>query len=294
MKQSIDSLRSRREMLKWSALFTGAATFGLLGTSALAEEKPPKKILFFTKSSGFQHSVIDRHGKDEPAYAEKILIDLGKKNNLDVTISKDGSVFTPSGLSKFDSIVFMTTGDLTQPGTDQQPPMPADGKQALIDAVAGGKGFAGVHCASDTFHSHGSTIDPYIALLGGEFVTHGSQQPSTCHVIDPKFPGAPDHDFDCKEEWYALTNFAPDLHMILLQQTKGMNGVMYQRPPYPSTWARAHGKGRVFYTSMGHREDVWMNPLFTNLLIGGIGWTAGLRNADVTPNIKQLIADPTK
>ncbi len=62
-----------------------------------------------------------------------------------------------------------------------------------------------------------------------------------------------------------------------MQQTKGMAGPMYQRPPYPSTWARRHGAGRVFYTSMGHREDVWTDDAFATLLMGGLRgpWAAG-------------------
>ena len=53
------------------------------------------------------------------------------------------------------------------------------------------------------------------------------------------------------------------MHVILVQETDGMEEEMYtKRKPYPMTWARMQGKGRVFYTSMGHREDVWTNPLF--------------------------------
>ena len=63
-----------------------------------------------------------------------------------------------------------------------------------------------------------------------------------------------------------------------------MEGIEYQRPPYPATWARMHGQGRVFYTSMGHREDVWTNDTFVSLLLGGLGWAVGNAQADVTPN----------
>ena len=64
-----------------------------------------------------------------------------------------------------------------------------------------------------------------------------------------------------------------------------MKGHMYQRPPYPATWARMHGNGRVFYTSMGHREDVWVNPVFQEVLTGGINWAVKNVDADVDPNI---------
>ena len=275
---------TRRELLKWSAAVAGSAVLARAGFGA--DAPPAKKVLFFTKSSGFQHSVIDRHGKDEPAYAEAILTDLGKRHGFDVTCSKDGGLFTAEKLAAFDAVAFYTTGDLTTAGTDKQPPMPADGKQALLDFVAGGKGFVGIHSATDTFHSHGTEIDPYIAMIGGEFVAHGSQQMGTVAVTDGKFPGAPDgKGFRLTEEWYAMTHFAPDLHAILTLDTRGMKGAMYQRPPFPSTWARPHGKGRVFYTAMGHREDVWKEDRFTALLLGGLGWATGTGEVDVTPNV---------
>jgi type 1 glutamine amidotransferase len=67
-----------------------------------------------------------------------------------------------------------------------------------------------------------------------------------------------------------------------------MKNNMYQRPPYPATWARMHGKGRVFYTSMGHREDIWTNPVFQEVLTGGINWAVGNVKADVKPNIDKV------
>ena len=65
-----------------------------------------------------------------------------------------------------------------------------------------------------------------------------------------------------------------------------MTGKDYDRPDYPETWARMHDKGRVFYSSMGHREDVWANPLFQGLLLGGMAWAAGIEKAEIEPNAK--------
>jgi type 1 glutamine amidotransferase len=69
---------------------------------------------------------------------------------------------------------------------------------------------------------------------------------------------------------------------------------MYQRDPFPETWARMHGKGRVFFTSMGHREDVWQKPEYLALLVGAMNWVTGRVEADVKPNIKEVTpgADP--
>ena len=145
----------------------------------------------------------------------------------------------------------------------------------------------GIHSATDTFHSAG--IDPYIAMIGAEFVIHGPQQDATMKVVSPKFPGVQGlgQSFSIWDEWYTFKKFAKDLHVILVQETKGMKGPMYQRPPYPATWARMHGKGRVFYTSMGH-DTIWSKPTFHQVLLGGIAWALGNAEADLTPNIARV------
>jgi uncharacterized protein len=276
-----------------------SAAGGLLLEPALvALAKPtPRRVLFFTKSSGYQHSVIKRNNGGL-GHAEKILTDLGNSHGFEVTPTKDGSIFTADNLKKYDVIFFVTTGDLTQPGEDKNPPISVEGKVALLEAIRGGKGFVGSHCASDTFHSPGEAFatqpieqrDTYIRMLGGEFIRHGVQQEATMKIESPRFPGCEklQKEFRIKDEWYSLKNFASDLHVILVQETQGMEGTDYQRPAYPATWGRMHGKGRVFYTSMGHREDVWTNPTFQAILLGGLSWTAGTVNAKVPPNIKAV------
>jgi type 1 glutamine amidotransferase len=278
---------TRRELL-WTS---GAA---LLGAGTLrrargADKGSPKKVLFFTKSAGFQHSVIAcKDGK--LGHAERILTDLGKEHGFEVVASKDGRLFEPDKIGEWDAFVFVTTGDLTQEGTDKSPPMSRDGKKAFLDAIRAGKGFVGSHCATDTFHSHGNEVDPYIQMIGGEFIVHGAQQVAKLDVFDHEFPGTKSlgSSFQINDEWYALKNLAEDLHVIIGYDTQGMKGKMYDRPNFPETWARTHGKGRVFYTSMGHREDVWENPLFQGLMVGALSWTTGKVDANVEPNVSKV------
>ena len=86
-----------------------------------------------------------------------------------------------------------------------------------------------------------------------------------------------------------LKNFAPDLHVLLVQDTTGMKGAPYDRPAYLETWAHLFGKGRVFFTSMGHRDDMWTNnPVFLDVLTGGINWAVHKVDADLTPNLDQV------
>jgi uncharacterized protein len=288
----LSHLMDRRQVVR--CVGAVGATLLLRDNSSHASSAKPRRVLFFTKSSGYQHSVIKKSDGGQ-SHAERILTDLGKQNNFEVTATKDGSVFTTAGLRPFDVIFFYTTGDLTQAGEDKNPPMSVEGKAAFLDAIRAGKGFVGTHSASDTFHSAGEPFatqapeqrDPYIQMLGGEFIRHGAQQEATLKIAAPDFPGSQKlgRELRIKDEWYSLKNFSPDLHVILVQSTQGMEGTDYQRPNYPATWARRHGKGRVFYTSMGHREDVWINPMFQAILLGGISWAAGAVKAQLTPNM---------
>lgn len=276
-----------------------------LSASAVETAIARKRVLVFTKSSGFEHDAIKLVQSDgRPGYAFPVLDELGRRHNIDFVFSKDAWRFTPEYLARFDAFLFYTTGDLTMaksdPRGDGLPPMTPEGKAALLAAVAGGKGFLGVHSCSDTFHSgghndptperwvdDGAAADDFVKMLGGEFIRHGKQQVAKLTVADAKFPGlaAVPADFSVHEEWYSLKNFAPDLHVLLVQETAGMEGDEYQRPAYPSTWVRMHGKGRVFYSSLGHREDVWTNPVFQSVLAGGLNWALGRVDADVTPNL---------
>src|SRR5665213_394621 len=160
----------------FAAVVATALTFGC----ASAQAAGPKKVLFFSKSSGFEHSAI-KHKDGELSAAEQVLSDLGKKNNIEFTFSKDGSLFTPENIAKYDAFFFYTTGDLTEVGTDKNPAMTPEGKAAFLKAIHNGKGFIGTHSATDTFHSpggkehgharhveDGDNADPYIKMIGGE------------------------------------------------------------------------------------------------------------------------------
>ncbi len=263
-----------------------------------------KSVLVFTKSSGFEHDVVKL--KDgQPSIVDNAITSLGQQHGFNVTASKDGTIFDSPDFHKYAAVVFFTTGDLTTAGTDKNPPMSPAGKQKFLDAIHGGMGFVGIHAATDTFHTqpdpqdnsnryaaHGEQSDPYLRVLGGEFITHGSSprlQDTNLVVDDPKFPGLEGVSSPVKfnDEWYSLKDFRTDMHVILTLDTKGMTGKPYERPPYPMTWARMEGKGRVFYTAIGDRPENWSSPFFLNLLGGGIRWTIGDAKASLTQNIKQ-------
>lgn len=307
----------RRHFLNSTLAVVGSS---FLMQAATAKTSENKKLLFFTRSQGFQHDVVNRNKPDgkkflgekgKLSHAEFLLTKWGKENNIDVTCTKDGRVFIPEEIAKYDAFFFYTTGDLTEEkAVDGSVAMPKEGKQALLDAIAKGKGFIGSHCATDTFHSKGdrqknqpvSERDPYIQMIGGEFIVHGEQFKAKMKVCS-SFPGAQGmSDFDLHEEWYSLKNFSPNLHVILAQDSTEANALwkkdknpkrveggnaFHIRPLHPATWARMHDKGRVFYTSMGHREDVWTNDTFKTILMSGLNWALGRVDADVSANISK-------
>ncbi|MBI5774366.1 MAG: ThuA domain-containing protein [Verrucomicrobia bacterium] len=181
-------------------------------------------------------------------------------------------------LKNYDAVIFAnTTGDLPLPDP-----------QAFIDWVQAGHGFCAMHSGSDTFHK----FPPYIEMLGGEFKTHGPQVNVTCLTKNPKHPAVKHlpaqwevfdeiYEFKSHEQGNVKELLSLDKH----PQTKepGYHGV---------AWYRNVGKGRVFYTSLGHREDMWdpewkdakgerKNPpaialAYQQHLLGGIRWALGL------------------
>jgi uncharacterized protein len=278
---------NRRDILKGAAAL-GLSAFPLGRLTAGEANGAPKKVLYFTRSAGFEHSVVHRNG-GQLSHSEKVLTEMGKWAGYEVECTQDGTVFD-ANLELYDVIAFYTSGYLTDAKGDGKPMTPA-GKQKLLDFVAGGKGFVGFHACTDSFHSKGDQVDPYLAMLGAEFLTHGPQQEASL-IITSHFPGTAElcmaEGVSFTDEWYTQKNFAEDLHVILAQETKYMKGDCYHRPDFPSTWARNHGKGRVFYTSLGHCEDVWTNPFFQAIVQGGMAWALGNVEHDAKPNIEQV------
>ncbi|MGO8744567.1 MAG: ThuA domain-containing protein [Thermoguttaceae bacterium] len=274
----------------------GAAALGwpLAALPAPAGETARRKVLFFSRSVLFEHPVIRREG-GALSFAEKTLTTLGAQAGLDVQCTKEGSVFD-GDLGKYDAMISYSCGypaDLAKPqGLDGSSPVTPEGRRRLLEAVASGKGFVAIH--------------PGLLLLpeavGADCIGHGAQQAATMRVTSPEFPGlkGAGSSFSLTEEWFSLYRFAKDIHVILAQDCRGMkidspaDKKCYDRPPFPSTWCRMHGRGRVFFTAMGHREDVWTNRLFQQILLGGLQWALRHVHAAIPPNLEQVAPDAEK
>jgi type 1 glutamine amidotransferase/sugar lactone lactonase YvrE len=286
----------------------------------------PKKVLVVTVTMGFRHSSISSaettlaqlaqesgqftvefvrqpegepvaptpprvgaNGEEDPAYqtalAKFVADDRAYQVALAAWTAKVAEALqklSPANLANYDAVIFAnTTGDLPLPD-----------KQGFVDWVASGKAFIGTHSASDTFHE----FPPYVAMLGGEFRTHGPQVTAQCLNHDPAHAaGTPlPAIWTVYDEVYEFTGFErARVHGLLSLDRLALDGDGNGQTPgdYPISWSRIHGSGRVFYTALGHREDIW-DPVYTEPggrrnqpavarqfrqhLLGGILWALGL------------------
>lgn len=251
----------------------------------------PKRILYFSNSVGFEHDPV-KIRDNGLSVSDAALKKLFAKVGIDVVCTKDGKVFD-GDLTQYSCIAFYTSDDLLN-GPNRMSP---NGKKRFLAAIDDGVGFFGFHSSTDTWKTKGeplenqTEVDPYISMLGGEFISHGPQQEAPLFVTQPaqipwlKNKGETFRYFD---EWYALKNFNKDMHVIIAQGTEGMQGKEYDRPAFPSTWARKQKKGRVMYCAMGHRNEFWEDDTMMEFIGDCFGWILGSYDMDITPNIDKV------
>jgi len=255
-------MASLRPSSPWSCNLLAVALLGVAVLPALrASAAAPKKLLVVSVTKGFRHDGIPTTERVLQRLADESLAFTVDYARTDEELA---SKMTVKALAGYDGVVFAsTTGELPLPD-----------RQGFVDWVASGRAFVGIHSATDTYHEW----PPFIQMIGGEFKTHGPQVKVALLVQDPAHPAtkgmaSPLEVFD---EIYQYKSFERDRVQTLIALDKHPN----EGTPgfYPLAWSRAHGKGRVFYTGLGHREDVLEAEWFRKHLLGGTLWALGLAN----------------
>lgn len=239
-----------------------------LALAADTQRDTPKRVLVYTVSAGYEHEVVRRAQPDEPSLVERVLLRRARESRwFDVVLSRDAHDFTRANLATFDAVLFYTTGDL---------PFSADEQRALFEFVNKGHGFVGVHSATDTFPN----IPEYAEFVGARFDGHPWHELVGVRVADPTSP-ATRHlgtSFQILDEIYQFG--APydraNLHVLLELETTpellARPGVNRTDGDFALAWCKDAGAGRVFYTALGHRAEVWEDERFLRHLEGGIAW----------------------
>lgn len=270
----------------------------LMGAGVPAGDQAPaaKRLLFLTHAGLYKHTSLGP--------AEQAVKELGKAGGYEVTTvegykqeaaSIDLRFLTPEYLAGFDGLMLMTNGNL--PLSDAQ-------KKALLDFVARGKGFIGAHCASLTLYDYaafGDMLGGYfrramrqntIGVLKVEDATHPATRMlgGSWPVVDefyhfgtaPWEASRPKDNIDVLFGHRIPMGFSRDrVHVLLSLDTEKTDITnlpdVVRGGDYPQAWWRDYGKGRSFYTSLGHRDDIWSHdPVFRAHIQGGIRWALGL------------------
>lgn len=260
-----------------------------------AQPAHPRKMLVFTLTRGYRHESI--------AVGVQALQALGEKTGaFEIVHSEDPAMFEPQRLSQFDAICMLnTTGELFTP-VDMDVLNPTDRriaersarrwKQSLLDFVAGGGGLIGIHAATDCFYKWPG----YGELMGGYFNGHPWHEEVTVVVEEPSHPlcapfTAP--SFQITDEIYQFrTPYSRLRQRVLLRlDTERTNmrklGVRRTDRDFAVSWVRAYGAGRVFYCSLGHRDEIYWNPAVLRHYLAGIQFVMGDLPADATPSIRR-------
>jgi type 1 glutamine amidotransferase len=231
----------------------------LAAGSAQAEERRDG-VLYVTHSAGFRHDVLP--------LSQSVLTQLGETSGAFVlTATEDLSVFSSEKLRGYAAVMFYTTGEL---------PMNAAQKVAFLDFVRSGRGFVGVHSATDTFY----LWPDYLELIGGYFNDHPWHESVRIAVADPTSPlvGFLGMGLQIEDEIYQISDFDHrGSHVLLRLDPDSVDltktGVRRRFYGWPLAWTRAYGQGRVFYTALGHDDAVWRDPRYQQLLLNAIRWT---------------------
>ena len=241
----------------------------------------PNRALIFSKTAGF------RHGDSIPL-GNKMLEAQFKSLGLEVDFSEDAAVFTPENLARYRAIAFMsTTGDIMSnpvaKGVTQTPEEKAAAvkvaearRLAFQNWLEGGGAFLGIHAASDAGGDIQSRWPWYAKMIGGLFAGHPAQQIAVLHPVD-KESLATAHlaaDWKRKDEWYNFKNLQEENHVLLvIDETTYKGGNTKPGETHPMAWQKDVGKGRMFYTALGHVKESFTEAEFTKHVLGGMLWT---------------------
>ena len=199
------------------------------------------RVLVFSRTTGFRHDSI-------PAGIAAIR----GFDGFGVDATEDARAFTAANLSRYRAVVFLnTTGDVLD-----------EAQQHAFEAyVRGGGGYVGVHAAADTEYGW-----PFYGELVGTWIReHTPVEPGRIVVVDRTHP-ATAHlgaTWSRTDEWYSFRS-VPHAHVLM------------EFDGHPIAWCHPVGKGRSFYTALGHTRETYQEPEFRAHLLGGIRWAAGL------------------
>lgn len=212
-------------------------------------------VFIYSNTNGFRHECI------EPGTIA--LESYFKLHNISSTHSEDSSMFTIDKLKPFDVVIFFqTTGNVLD--SIQQ--------NAFQQFIRSGKGFVGIHSASDTEYDW----PWFTGLLGAQFANHPDIQKGTVLKTDTSHIACkhlPDR-WTRTDEWYNFKQTPSNVQVLLsADESTYQGGTMGTN--HPIAWCHEYDGGRAFYTALGHTVESYQDTMFLEHILQGVKWAAG-------------------
>lgn len=248
------------------------AIAALTGLVALPGTDLPK-VLFFANPMGSDNDVIRRPQPERLSVAERQFAELSR-GVFDVTITQDGAEVTREKLARYRAVIFFTA--INPPGVD---------KEGLVEWVRDGGAFIGIHSTANTYQGYPA----FGEMLGARYDrrpwrTGEAPQTKVRVRVEDRVHPATRHlgeSFEIADDIYQFKDFDRGKVQLLLGLDPASLDlenpkVNRQDKHFPVSWAKAHGRGRVFYTALGDWEETWKDPRYRTHLIRGIRWAMDL------------------
>lgn len=219
-----------------------------------------ENVLVFTRTTGF------RHGSIEPGV--EALRRLGQENAFTVERTEEPADFTDENLARYDVVVWLNTDSEV---------MNEDARRAFERYIRAGGGWVGVHAAAATEYNWAW----YAQLLGGAayFRGHPAVQPAQVNVEIADHPSTQHlpQSFTLQDEWYSFRANPRSSVRVLMTLSESSYGVGdLAMGDHPIAWYHEFDGGRAWYTALGHPNELYTDSRFTQHLLGGIRWAAGV------------------
>lgn len=249
-----------------------AVAFALVASPAAAQDEADgRQVVVLTDSAGFVHDVVKPpDGESRVVKTMRSVVEGlgGSIRHVSDAAELDAEVLDPE---KTSAVVMYTTGDI-----------PLD-VELFNQYIEDGGALLGIHCATDTL----MTTEAFYETIGGIFNGHpwNADTPVVLKAIDRNHPiiEAVGDRRALKEEIYKIKHFDPAKVRTLM--VLDMEATELKQPELvPVVWCREMGKGRIVYTSLGHRDDVWRSGWFHRHLTAALEWATGRTEASAEPN----------
>jgi type 1 glutamine amidotransferase len=218
----------------------------------MEEDLSIKRILVFTKTTGFRHASIP----DGIRMFTQITDSLG----IIMIHTEDNNYFHPDTLKKIDGVLFLcTSGNILEPTQ----------KQAFETYMDAGGGFLGIHSATDTEYGWAW----YGKMIGARFNNHPAIQTATLYkgkTLHPSIMGLP-QSWQHEDEWYNFREFASHIVPHLFVDENTYQGGIHGNN-HPISWSSNWTKGRSFYTALGHTSKSYEDPFFRRHVTQALEW----------------------